>query len=215
MVSTSFMVDTSSHPSAQLHRCVENSAYPHVGWPPRRLARIMPPSPKHQRRDLLTLADEVLPRRLTGTREISHGLMPFVGYPDCSEFAGARQLGQLHRVATVRLHPNAGLLRDQRGSCHHALVAEASDQPVQPVSGRPSLVAKCQRAVFGRKLGNQFACCRARRIDLPHKADLSATAALGNCYRIPQLRCINSNESFAMITHGSPSLYEALPGLSG
>ena len=27
MVSTSFMVDTSSHPSAQLHRCVENSAY--------------------------------------------------------------------------------------------------------------------------------------------------------------------------------------------
>src|SRR5262245_62353999 len=81
---------------------------PHVGWPPRRLARIMPPSPKHQRRDLLTLAYEVLARRLTGTREISHRLMPFVGYPDCSEFAGTRQLGQLHRVATVRLHPNAG-----------------------------------------------------------------------------------------------------------
>ncbi len=28
MVSTSFMVDTSSHPRAQLHRCVERSAYP-------------------------------------------------------------------------------------------------------------------------------------------------------------------------------------------
>ncbi|MGX1231019.1 hypothetical protein AB7M71_004111 [Bradyrhizobium japonicum] len=27
MVSTSFMVDTSSHPRAQLHRCVERSAY--------------------------------------------------------------------------------------------------------------------------------------------------------------------------------------------
>src|SRR5215472_4952167 len=27
MVSTSFMVDTSSHPRAQLHRCVEKSAY--------------------------------------------------------------------------------------------------------------------------------------------------------------------------------------------
>ncbi|MEY9595558.1 hypothetical protein ABIF74_000248, partial [Bradyrhizobium japonicum] len=26
MVSTSFMVDTSSHPRAQLHRCVERSA---------------------------------------------------------------------------------------------------------------------------------------------------------------------------------------------
>ncbi|MET3267130.1 glutamate carboxypeptidase [Bradyrhizobium japonicum] len=29
MVSTSFMVDTSSHPRAQLHRCVERSAYVH------------------------------------------------------------------------------------------------------------------------------------------------------------------------------------------
>ncbi|MEY9402118.1 hypothetical protein ABIF66_002646 [Bradyrhizobium japonicum] len=27
MVSASFMVDTSSHPRAQLHRCVERSAY--------------------------------------------------------------------------------------------------------------------------------------------------------------------------------------------
>lgn len=27
MVSTLFMVDTSSHPSTQLHRCVEKSAY--------------------------------------------------------------------------------------------------------------------------------------------------------------------------------------------
>jgi hypothetical protein len=73
----------------------------------------MTPSPKHQRRDLLTLAYEVLLRRLTGPREISHGLMLFVGYPDCSEFVGTRQLGQLHRVATVCLHPNAGFLRDE------------------------------------------------------------------------------------------------------
>ena len=32
MVSTSFMVDTSSHPRAQLHRCVEKSAYDHVTY---------------------------------------------------------------------------------------------------------------------------------------------------------------------------------------
>ncbi|MEY9399242.1 hypothetical protein ABIF79_005617 [Bradyrhizobium japonicum] len=31
MVSASFMVDTSSHPRAQLHRCVERSAYDHLG----------------------------------------------------------------------------------------------------------------------------------------------------------------------------------------
>ena len=32
MVSTSFMVDTSSHPRAQLHRCVERSAYLYPSW---------------------------------------------------------------------------------------------------------------------------------------------------------------------------------------
>jgi hypothetical protein len=31
MVSTSLMVDTSSHPRAQLHRCVERSAYEYLG----------------------------------------------------------------------------------------------------------------------------------------------------------------------------------------
>src|SRR6516165_5988208 len=35
MVSTSFMVDTSSHPRAQLHRCVEKSAYQRAGHGPR------------------------------------------------------------------------------------------------------------------------------------------------------------------------------------
>jgi len=34
MVSTSLMVDTSSHPRAQLHRCVERSAYLHSGLQP-------------------------------------------------------------------------------------------------------------------------------------------------------------------------------------
>lgn len=32
MVSTSLMVDTSSHPRAQLHRCVERSAYESQEW---------------------------------------------------------------------------------------------------------------------------------------------------------------------------------------
>src|SRR5258708_29482940 len=62
----------------------------HVGRPPRLLARIMSPEPKHERGDLLALAFEVFPRRLTGAREISHRLMPLVGHPDRGEFPGAR-----------------------------------------------------------------------------------------------------------------------------
>src|SRR6267378_5247120 len=44
----------------------------HVGRPPRLLARIMSPEPKHERGDLLALAFEVFPRCLTGAREIAH-----------------------------------------------------------------------------------------------------------------------------------------------
>jgi hypothetical protein len=62
----------------------------HVGRPPRLLARIMSPEPKHERGDLLALAFEVFPRRLTGAREISHRLMPLVGHPDRGEFPGAQ-----------------------------------------------------------------------------------------------------------------------------
>ena len=42
----------------------------HVGPPPRLLARIMAPEPKHERGDLLALALEVFLRCLTGAREI-------------------------------------------------------------------------------------------------------------------------------------------------
>ena len=56
----------------------------------RLLARIISPEPKHERGDLLALAFEVFPRRLTGAREISHRLMPLVGHPDRGEFPGAQ-----------------------------------------------------------------------------------------------------------------------------
>jgi hypothetical protein len=50
----------------------------------------MSPEPKHERGDLLALADEVLPRCLTGARKIAHRLMPLVGHPDPGEFPGAQ-----------------------------------------------------------------------------------------------------------------------------
>jgi hypothetical protein len=63
-------------------------------------------------------------------------------------------------------------------------MAEASNQPEEPVRSRASFVAKPQRTVFDRKLGNQLACCRVRTIDLPEIALLSTTAVFGNCYGI-------------------------------
>jgi hypothetical protein len=84
-----------------------------VGRPPRRFAGIYPTEAQHHRDDLLALALEILLRRHTGAREIAHGLVPLVGYPDRSELARAQQLGQAHRIAPVRLHPVAGFLGDK------------------------------------------------------------------------------------------------------
>src|SRR5262245_51976347 len=65
----------------------------HMGRAPSRLARIKAPEPQHQRGNLLALALQILLRSLTGRGEVAHGLMPLVGYPDRSQFAGARQPG--------------------------------------------------------------------------------------------------------------------------
>src|SRR5215470_15669801 len=62
----------------------------HVSRPPRLLARIMSPQPKHERGDLLALAPEVLLRCLTGAREISHSFMPLIGHPDRGQVPGAQ-----------------------------------------------------------------------------------------------------------------------------
>jgi hypothetical protein len=171
----------------------------HVGWSPRRLARVTPPDPQHQRRDLLALALEVLLRRLTGAREVAHGLMPLVGHPHCGEFASPQQLGQFHRIAPIGLDPIAWFLRDQRGSHHHDLVAESLDQSVETVSRRPCLVAERQTLILRRKLGHELAHRCLRRRQLPDIAHLAATAAFGNGHGVAQLGRINPDESFAMM----------------
>jgi len=101
------------------------------------------------------------------------------------------------------------------GAPHHAFEAKALDLTVHPVSGRPCLVAERQPLVFGGELAHQLRRRRRRVLDLAVEADLTASTALRDGNRITQLRCIEADESFAMINHDSPSLREALPGLSG
>ena len=69
--------------------------------------------------------------------------------------------------------------------------------------------------VFSGKLGNELAGRRLGGIELPEITHLSAAAAFSNRYCITQFRGVDSDESFAMMPHDSPSLYEALPGPSG
>jgi hypothetical protein len=45
--------------------------------------------------------------------KIAHRLVCLVRNPHCGQFAGPQQFGQVDGVAPVRLHPVAGLRRDQ------------------------------------------------------------------------------------------------------
>src|SRR5215469_6843058 len=158
----------------------------HVGWPPRRLARIDASQPQHQRRDLLALALEILLHCLTGAREIAHGLMALVRHPHRGELARAQQLGEAYRITPVRLHSITGPLRNERGGHHQALVAEALEQSVESISCRPFFIAKRQMTVCCCKLYHQLSDRCLRGKEFPEKPYLAATAAIGNSNGITQ-----------------------------
>src|ERR1700726_5260603 len=101
--------------------------------------------------------------------------MPLVRHPPRGELARAQQLRKAYRIAPVRLHSVAGLLRNERGSHHQALVAEALEQSVEPISCRPCFIAKRQITVFRCKLGHELSDRRLRGRELPEIPHLSIT----------------------------------------
>src|SRR5260221_8320026 len=138
-----------------------------------------------------------------------------VRHPDRSQLIGTQQLGEAERIAPVGLHLVAWPLWNERGRHHHAFEAEVLDLPVQSVAGRPSLITERQPLVLGGQLAHQFRRCGWWVLNLPKEPNLATSAAVRNRNRIAQLRRIETHESLAIITHDSPSLLEALPGLSG
>src|ERR1700726_3979400 len=93
--------------------------------------------------------------------------MPLVRHPHRGELARAQQLRKAYRIAPVRLHSVAGLLWNERGSHHQALVAEALEQSVEPISCRPCFIAKHQITVFRCKLCHEPSDRRLRGKELP------------------------------------------------
>src|SRR5215472_4525844 len=68
--------------------------------------------------------------------------MALVRHPHRGELARAQQLGEAYRITPVRLYSIAGLLRNERGGHHQALIAEALEQSVETISCRPCFIAK-------------------------------------------------------------------------
>jgi hypothetical protein len=74
-----------------------------------------------------------------------------------------------------------GFIANERGSHHQALVAEALEQSVEPISRRACFVAKRQMTVFRCNLGHEYSDRRLGGRELPEIPHLAATAASGNC----------------------------------
>src|SRR4029079_12226263 len=187
----------------------------HVRLGPSLLARIMQATPQQERRDLLALAAQILNRRAPCPAQITHRLVTFIRNPDRRQIAGAQLLRQTERVAPVGLHPVARLLWDQRRRNHNALMTQALDLPIEPIPSRTRLVAERQPLISGGKLLHQLGCRYSGIVDLAAKPHLTRTSGVRDRDCIAQLRRIKSDESFGMMVHDSPSLPEALPGLSG
>ena len=175
----------------------------------------MQTEPQQQRGDLLALALEIVDGRCPRSAQVAHRLVPHVGHPHRGDLAGAQVAADALRVAAVGLHMITRLLRNQRRGRNDIAMAEALDQPVQAVAGRPRLVAERQLVVLGRQPGDELTRRRLARVELAEVAHLPLTPRLGDGHGILQLRGIDSDESFSMMSHDSPSLCEALPGPSG
>jgi hypothetical protein len=130
------------------------------------------------------------------------------------QFAGPMQPRQRDRIPPVRLDPLARPFRDQSRSDHHAIVAESQDLPIKPVSRRPGFKANMQPIVSARQSldrspdRQRAVPQRLRETGLLLSGPLSAIAMA--CFF---LATIESHESFAIPSHGRPSVREARLGM--
>jgi hypothetical protein len=143
--------------------------------------------PQQKRRHLLALAAQILHRHFTRPCQFTHRLVLRVGNPDRREIATTQLLDQTDRIAPVGLHPLARLLQNERGRHHQAFVPKALDLPVEPISGRPRLVAERQPVILSGKLLYQLGRRRRRVVDLTQEPHLARPSSFGNRNRIAQL----------------------------
>src|SRR5262245_54974104 len=99
----------------------------------------------------------------------------------------------------------AGLLCSDHAQPPH----EIPDTPVQPITGRPSLIAEIQFGIASGQFADQPLYNRRRTCHIAQKADLAATPTVRDRHRMLCLRRVEGNKRFAMLPHGPPSVHEA------
>jgi hypothetical protein len=103
-----------------------------VGERPGAGAAVNPLVPQQKALQVPTRLRQHLSCRRSGPHQIAHRLVCGIGDPDRRQLAGAVQLGQHQRVATVGLDPISRLDRDQRRRHHDTVMPAPAQQTVNP-----------------------------------------------------------------------------------
>src|SRR5271165_3122614 len=85
-------------------------------------------------------------------------------------------------------------------------MAKRRDLPVQLISGRPCFIAKPELVMAFRELLHHALNHGRRAADVTEEAHLATAPRVGNRHRNLLLRCVQTDENFAILPHGSSSL---------
>lgn len=168
---------------------------------------------QQERADLLPLRPKGLDCGPAGANEIAHRFVACIRTPHRGQLAGSQQPSQSRCIPAVGLHPITGLARDQRRRDHRATVPQLTDQPIQPVTRRASLIAEMDPVILGSNPLHHARHAAKGCIDLTEVPDLTAAFALGDGNRVLQLGDINSDKRLPILRHGSSSCGEDRLGL--
>ncbi len=123
---------------------------------------------QQESRELLTGLAQVANGRQTRTHEIADRLMSRIGNPDGGQFTRPMQLGQIDRIAPIRLDPISRLARDQRRSHDDAAMSGEGQPPLNPTAARSGLITEPKLAPGARQLRRQSVQGRRRFAILPY-----------------------------------------------
>jgi hypothetical protein len=179
---------------------------------PMTAAGVNPAVAQQEGQELLAFAAQIVRCRIACPDQIAHRLVNRVGHPHPGQLAGPMQPRQRHRIPPVGLDPFSRPLWDQRRSDHQAGVPQSLDLPIQPVSGRPRLIAEMQLAIAAGQLADQPLHRFRRTRHFAEKAHLATAPAIGDRHRMLGLRHIERDKGFAILPHGPPSVHEARLG---
>src|SRR3954463_4692201 len=91
-----------------------------------------------------------------------------------------------------------------------AVMPEGADLPLQPIAGRPGLVAEQQPAVLAGELGNQPSHRLWRMVDVAEKAYLALAPLFGQGDRDLHFGGVETDKDGAILLHGSSPMPEAM-----